>query len=215
MVLIKSLKWQLRIKGSGNMTSIKKYLQLTIMGCILGAFCFGAAASALAAEKKQLGFGHIQMPSNVANDEHKVKSFYFVLKKNARKIKKFNINYGGINDAGNDYVINVILYNCDIKKEWREPFADTLTKQVWSKDYKWKDSDGKERTRTVARYESEAYDVPGEYMFRTYIKAKFTLVDTKNDTILVDYSPTLGGYDEIDTYTSLVKNFYKMINKKF
>lgn len=196
------------------MTSIKKYFQLTIMGCILGAFCFGAAASVMAAEKKQLGFGHIQMPSNVANDEHKVKSFYYVLKKNARKIKEFNINYGGINDASNDYVINVVMYNCDTRKEWREPFADTRTKEVWSKDYKWKDSDGKERTRTVARYESEAYDVPGAYIFKTYIKVRFTLVDTKTNTILVDYNPALDGYKEIDTYTALVKNFYKMINKK-
>lgn len=198
-----------------NMKMIKvMILSLLIGGLSLGMTQGVQAAALQLVQAKQLGFGHITMPDNISGDEFVVKALYFTLKEEADKIKGININYDGKSTLPDDLLIEAYIDRYELRFTWCEPSAGTTDKVVWQEDKKWKDSKGKEHTMTISQYESEIYNSPGQYVFSANVRGTINLLDAKTGAILVQYYGSEDNDKEIDAYTSLVKKFYKQVNKE-
>ncbi len=189
-------------------------VRLLISGFCLGipSICF--AVSPQLAQAEQLGFGHIAMPDNIAVDEFAVKALYFTLKEEAKKIKGLAINYDGEKKTPDDVRIEAFIEKYFLEATWFEPRADARDRVVWEDEQKWKDGKGKEHKMTTKYYESEIYDHLGQYSFLAIVRGTFNLVDVKSGAVLVQYSGSEYNDKEIDAYTSLVKKFYKQVNKE-
>lgn len=197
-----------------NVRLFKKIiLEFIIASLIMGVFNVSYAASAELANAKQLGFGHIYMPDNISNDEFVVKSLYFTLKEEAKKIKNITINYNNSIKTPDDLIIEVHIDKYALNASWFEPYADTIERVVWEKEQKWKDSKGKEHTMHVKHYQSEIYDRPGGYHFSGSVGATINLLEAKTGKILFQYKDYKIDDKEIDAYTSIVKKFYSQVNK--
>jgi hypothetical protein len=192
----------------------KNALMTAVAGAIVFAACTGEAASYTLANAKQLGFGHIRMPDNIAGDEYIVKPLYFTLKKGARRLKDIGVDYAGKNTEKNDLLVEVYIDKYSLDSYWREPTAVAVDKQVWSESRKWKDDKGKEQTMTTTRYESEIRDCPGGYGFIAHVNCVINLVDARTGEILLQEYGNESNDKEIDAYSDIVKSFYKKVNKE-
>lgn len=189
-------------------------LGFSIVSLMMGASNVTYAASAELVNAKQLGFGHIYMPDNISNDEFVVKSLYFTLKEESKKLKNITINYDNSIKTPDDLMIEVHIDKYALSASWFEPYADTMEKVVWEKEQKWKDSKGKEHTMHIKHYESEIYDRPGGYHFSASVGATINLLDAKTGKTLFQYENYKIDDKEIDAYTAIVKNFYSKLNKE-
>lgn len=192
----------------------KIILEFIIAFLVMGALNVTYAASAELANAKQLGFGHIYMPDNISGDEFVVKSLYFTLKEESKKLKNITINYDNSIKTPDDLIIEVHIDKYALSASWHEPYADTIDSLVWEKEQKWKDSKGKEHTMHIKHYQSEIYDRPGGYLFSASVDATINLLDAKTGKTLFQYENYKFDDKEIDAYTAIVKNFYSKLNKE-
>lgn len=192
-----------------------KCLVLTCLLCLSGVFACNnvSAVSYELVDMKQVGFGNIDIPTNISNDEFKTKAIYFAVKDEAKRMKKIKINYTGNGSADDCYVCGYIE-GYELKASWCEPFAGATNKVVWSSSQEWKDDKGKEQTMTTTRYESEAYGVPAGYTFNAYVDATLNLVSSKTGEVLVSYTASERNDKEIDAFRKIVEDFYKRVNKE-
>ena len=183
---------------------------LLVLTFIITALPVSAAAASLDT-LKTIGFDHITLPDNIANDEFMVKAIYFATKEEARRIKNVKLDYDDRlpRDA---YVKGYIeYYSLDAK--WREPHANTTNKELSSREYKYTDNKGKEHKATIKDMTTVPVDVPGGYEFTAYVTATLQLVDAKTEQVLVEYHKTESNDKTMDAYREILKGFYKMVNK--
>lgn len=171
------------------------------------------AASAELVNMKQVGFGNIEVPNNICNDEIKIKSIYFKVKEESDRIKKVKIDYTGKAKHLNDCVVSGWISKYDLVSKWQEPYANAKEKEVWSKERKWKNDKGKEKTMTITRITHEPYGVPGGYYFNAHVSATLNLVSTKTGEVLVSYSGYETAKTEMKAFEEIVEEFYKKVNK--
>lgn len=190
----------------------KKFIASLLAGALCAAFLPQQPAEAAI---KQIGFGNISMPANISNDEFVIKALYFAVKSEAqKKLKKYKVDYDGTNAAANDAVVMGIVESYELKQRWRDPSISTHSDIAWTKTRKWYDSKNKEHTETITRYEEKPSGSPGGYYFRAYCRATLNLVDAKSGAILVQYRAEGNDDKEIDIFYSIVRSFYKKVNKE-
>lgn len=190
--------------------SMKKISLLLITLCLCALALVEPAKAATPAAT--MGFGNIEVPANIANDEFAIKALYFAMKDEARKVKGVKVNYkGGTNES---YYVKGVLTYYSWYHYWNQPHASTISKEVWSEDHKWKDDKGKERTRTVSKMTTEVYDVFGSFTFKGAVKGTFYLIKSGDDQVIAEYSGDFDNDKPIDAYRALLKKFYKEVNTK-
>ena len=194
-----------------------KYKALVLAGLIAGlgitACNYVEAASPELVNMKQVGFGNIEVPYNICNDEIKIKSIYFKVKEESDRIKKVKIDYQGKAKQLNDCIVTGWISKYELVSTWREPYADTKEKEVWSKERKWKNDKGKEKTMTITRYTHEPYGVPGRYDYTAQVSATLNLVSAKTGEVLTSYSGYETAKTEMKAFEEIVEEFYKKVNK--
>lgn len=188
-------------------------LAVALMGLGLTACDSLEAASIELVNMKQVGFGNIEVPDNICNDEIKIKSIYFKVKEESDRMKKVKIDYAGKNKDLNDCIVTGRIGKYELIASWREPYADTKEKEVWSKERKWKNDKGKEKTMTITRYTHEPYGVPGGYNYTAHVSATLNLVSTKTGEVLASYSGYETAKTEMKAFEEIVEEFYKKVNK--
>lgn len=188
-------------------------LAVALMGLGLTACDSLEAASIELVNMKQVGFGNIEVPVNICNDEIKIKSIYFKVKEESDRMKKVKIDYAGKNKDLNDCIVTGRIGKYELVASWREPYADTKEKEVWSKERKWKNDKGKEKTMTITRYTHEPYGVPGGYNYTAHVSATLNLVSTKTGEVLASYSGYETAKTEMKAFEEIVEEFYKKVNK--
>ena len=188
-------------------------LAVALMGLGLTACNSLEAASIELVNMKQVGFGNIEVPDNICNDEIKIKSIYFKVKEESDRMKKVKIDYAGKNKDLNDCIVTGRIGKYELVASWREPYADTKEKEVWSKERKWKNDKGKEKTMTITRYTHEPYGVPGGYNYTAHVSATLNLVSTKTGEVLASYSGYETAKTEMKAFEEIVEEFYKKVNK--
>lgn len=176
--------------------------------------CVGNTFTAKAAGNEiQLGFGHISMPDDIADDEFVVKALYFTLKKEAKRLKNINVNYDGNSNKPDDFVVNVYINKYALNSYWVDPSATTDSLAVWSNSSKWYDEKNKEHTMKTTRYTTVVNDNPGHYDFNADAAVSICLMDAATGEVIVQYDGSESNDKEIDSYTNIVKEFYKKLNK--
>lgn len=176
--------------------------------------CVGNTFTAKAAGNEiQLGFGHISMPDDIADDEFVVKALYFTLKKEAKRLKNINVNYDGNSNKPDDFVVNVYINKYALNSYWVDPSATTDSLAVWSNSSKWYDEKNKEHTMKTTRYTTVVNDNPGHYDFNADAVVSICLMDAATGEVIVQYDGSESNDKEIDSYTNIVKEFYKKLNK--
>lgn len=196
------------------MNKLRRLVFVIAIGFMGVATCnYADAASPLLVTMKQVGFSHIEVPDNICNDEVRIKSIYFKVKEEARRIKKVNIDYTGKNKDLDDCFVDGYINKYEIVPTWLEPTATSVKKEEWKKEYKWNDDKGKEHTATRTRYTSEPLGVPGRYVFTAHVQATLNLVSSKTGQILVSYTAYDTDKSEMKAFERIVKEFYKKINK--
>ena len=188
-------------------------LAVALMGLGLTACDSLEAASIELVNMKQVGFGNIEVPDNICNDEIKIKSIYFKVKEESDRMKKVKIDYAGKYKDLNDCIVTGRIGKYELIASWREPYADTKEKEVWSKERKWKNDKGKEKTMTITRYTHEPYGVPGGYNYTAHVSATLNLVSTKTGEVLASYSGYETAKTEMKAFEEIVEEFYKKVNK--
>lgn len=188
-------------------------LFVALMGLGLTACNSLEAASIELVNMKQVGFGNIEVPDNICNDEIKIKSIYFKVKEESDHIKKVVIDYTGKNKQSNDCIVTGWISKYKLVSTWHEPYADTKEKEVWSKERKWKNDKGKEKTMTITRYTHEPYGVPGGYNFNAHVSATLNLVSAKTGEVLVSFNGYETAKTEMKAFEEIVEEFYKKVNK--
>lgn len=190
-----------------------KLMGLTISTALFLA-CMGNTFTAEAADNDmQLGFGHISMQDDISNDEFVVKALYFTLKKEAKRLKNIDVNYGGNSNKPDDFVINVYINKYALNSYWVDPSATTDSLMVWSNSSKWYDEKNKEHTMTTTRYTTVVNDNPGHYNFNADAAVSICLMDAATGEVIVQHDGSERNDKEIDSYTNIVKEFYKKLNK--
>ena len=184
-----------------------------IVGFVMSNCCCADASSVELMNLKQVGFGKIEVPNNICNDEIKIKAIYFKVKEEASRIKKVALDYNGKQRQMNDCIVTGHIGKYELIATWREPYADTKEKEVWSKERKWKNDKGKEKTMKITRYTHEPYGVPGGYNYTAHVSATLDLVSVKTGDVLVSYSGYETAKTEMEAFEELVEEFYKKVNK--
>ncbi len=196
---------------------MSKYKQLILVGALVTSGIITCnileAASVELVDMKQVGFGNIVVPDNICNDEVKIKSIYFKVKEESGRLKKVAIDYTGKQQQSNDCIVVGNIDRYELVSSWGEPFAGTTEKVAWSKEHKWKNDKGKEKTMTITRYVSEPYGKPGGYYFNAYVDATLQLVSVKTGEVLVSYSGFESAKTEMKAFEEIVEKFYKKVNK--
>lgn len=190
---------------------MKKFLLLlTMCLCLLTT---AQPVDATASSAPTLGFKHIEVPNNIANDEFVIKAIYFAMKEEAGKVEKLKVNYK--NTDNEDYYVEGMLTHYNVDMTWEPAHVITTSETESSEKYKWTDDKGKERTRTVSKEHTKVIDVPARYKFKAVVTGTFYLVKARTGQAVVEYSETFTDDKPIDAYHKFLKGFYKKVNEKF
>ncbi|MBQ9698664.1 MAG: hypothetical protein IJV46_08995 [Acidaminococcaceae bacterium] len=194
---------------------IKSILQKVFLAVLLTVIQFSVSEAATGfGDIKQIGFGNIAVPAYVSNDEFIIKSLYFAVKDEAKKLKNIKLDYTGDSKEKDDGIIEIVLNQYELKPYWFEPTVTTTDKVVESRTYEWTDKNGKKKTATVEKHRSEPVGKPGGYGFSAYVSAIIYLKDVKTGDYLLLYEDNTKNDREIDGFRSILRGFYKELNGK-
>ena len=163
----------------------------------------------------RMGFGNLNLPSNIAGNENLSRCVNFYLKDAAFRKTKVPVNYGDENDKPVKYEVVGNLYKYTLQREWIPPHVDTSDSYVSSREEKWRDKNGNEHTTTYTDYKTSISDVYGKWVYTATVSGDFALVDTNTGRTVVSYSGTETDDKRGDAYRHLVDKFYDEVNDFF
>ena len=165
------------------------------------------------AEKRigaKIGFGNIELPSNVGSNSTLLRSVYFTTKSRAYRMEKARIIYN--NDQGQpDYYVRgwISYYNLD--RRWQPPYATTYDSLVSDDKSDWVDVYGNKHTMHTKKYKSEITGHYGEWIYTARVNGTFQLVDARNNRVVVEYSANEEDDKTGDALIHLIDAFYDRV----
>ena len=163
-----------------------------------------------------VGFKNLDLPPNVGSDEYALKGAYFGMKFEAmEKLKGVNVITNASSPKNLDYYVIGKVDKWNLHKWWSEPHTTTYASLISSEETKWKDDKGKEHKMYTKHYREKITDVYGRWNFSWQVRAAFGLVNTKTGKIVVAYGNYETNDKPMDAYRSILRDFYKQVNKYF
>lgn len=158
--------------------------------------------------------GDLSLPSNVSEDEYKLKSCWYLFKTYAMRMKNMKVVEGEKASAARYYVDGSIS-EYDFTPSWVEPYATYYDSTAWTKSQKWVDRKGKEHTMVVTHYEPKVTPHHGYYSFGTAatVRANLALYDARTGREVLSQSYYEYDDKEVDCVTHIMKDFFKKVDK--
>lgn len=163
---------------------------------------------------RKMKFGDVKMPDSLGGDEYLIKSFWFVNKEEANKMKKVKVVPDDAIAA--DYCLKVIVDKNEYTPDWVEPYAECPSVKAWERKYKWYDKDNNEHEGCITRYEpGSIHNYYGHYVFgnAAEVKATVYLCDAHTDSVLYSKKYYVTNDKFADAYHDIFKDFYKQVDK--
>lgn len=163
-----------------------------------------------------VGFKNLDLPPNVGSDEYALKGAYFGMKFEAmEKLKGVNVITDASSQKNLDYYVIGKVDKWNLHKWWSEPHVTTRASLISSEETKWKDDKGKEHKMYTKHYREKITDVYGRWNFSWQVRAAFLLVNAKTGQPVVAYGGDETNDKPMDAYRSILRDFYKQVNKYF
>lgn len=158
--------------------------------------------------------GDLSLPSNVSEDEYKLKSCWYLFKTYAMRMKNMKVAEGET-ASGARYYVDGSISKYDFTPSWVEPYATSYDSTAWKREQKWVDRKGKEHTMVVTHYEPEITPHHGYYDFGSAasVHAKLTLYDARTGREVLSESYYESDDKEVDCLTHIMKDFFKKVDK--
>lgn len=163
-----------------------------------------------------IGFGNINLPPDVGNDEYSLKGAYFGMKFEAlEKLKGVNVIVDNNSGRNIDYCVTGRVDVWKLIPKWNLPYVTISDKLISTEKQKWKDSKGKEHTMYTRKYRQEIDDHLARWTFTWNVRATFYLVNAKTGQVVASESGTEFDDKPMDAYRKILRNFYGEVNKYF
>lgn len=163
-----------------------------------------------------IGFGDINLPANISNDEYFLKGAYFGMKIEAtKKLKGINVITDATSDKDLDYYVKGNVDRFEMISTWNLPNVTTYPSLISSTEEKWTDNKGKEHKKKIKKYQDKITDHYAHWSFTWNVRATFYLVDAKTGRVVFSESGTDFNDKPMDAYRKILRNFYGQVNKYF
>lgn len=162
----------------------------------------------------KLKIGNLSLPSNVGNDEYKLKSCWYLFKTHALRMKNMKVVEGS--DASTaQYYVDGSISRYDFTPQWVAPYATSSDRIAWSKEQKWRDKNNKEHTMVTTHYEPQVTPHHGYYSFDSAasVGADLTMYDARTGKAVLSKSYYETDDKEVDCLTHIMKDFFNKADK--
>lgn len=113
-----------------------------------------------------------------------------------------------------DAYLTAELLRYEKKRYWVNA-SSSAVEQQYTRTETYRDGDGNEHTRYITHVETEVYDHPPHYSYRSYVTAKIAVLDPTTKRPIFTYTASEDDdKSTIDLYRDIVKDFYKKWKKE-
>jgi len=113
-----------------------------------------------------------------------------------------------------DAYITAELLRYEKKRYWINASSEAV-EQRYTRTETYRDGDGNERERYITHIETDIQDYRPGYGYRSYVRAKVSVLDPVSRRPIMTYSASEDGdKSTIDLYRDIVKDFYKKLKKE-